>query len=226
MKRNVLVLGASGALGSAMVDEFLASEPSEIYAPTRGELDLSLASSDDCARFVRSLDIKNGLDALVYSAGINFPKSVADFSEEELLKTIQTNTLGFFKVVQASLPFMKERSARVVAISSIYGSISRGGRSAYSMSKAALEGAVRAMAVELAPDGILVNSVSPGFVMTPLTSQNNSPTQINELIAQVPLGRLANSSEIAKIVDFLIDQDRNSYITGQNITIDGGFSIV
>lgn len=226
MKRNVLVFGASGALGRAMVDEIRQASPSEIYTPTRVELDLSSASSSDCTTFIQSIGIEGGLDGLVYSAGINFPKPIPEISEEELLKTTQTNTLGFFKVVQACLPMMRDANARVVAISSIYGSISRAGRTAYSISKAALEGAVRAMAVELAPDGILVNAVSPGFVLTPLTEQNNSPAQIEELISQIPLRRLANSDEIAKVVDFLIDKNRNTFLTGQNIIVDGGFSIV
>lgn len=225
-KRNVLVFGATGALGEAMVDEFSQSAPTTIFSPTRLDLDLSKASINDCASFIQSIGIPDGLDALVYSAGINFPKPFTEISEDDLLKTIHTNSLSFFKIMQAASSILKTGDGRVVAISSIYGSISRTGRAAYSMSKAALEGIIRSLAVEFASRGVLINSVSPGFVETPLTAQNNSKTQIVELVSQVPLGRLASCAEVAKIVDFLIDKNKNTYLTGQNIIIDGGFSIV
>jgi len=225
-ERKVLVFGATGALGEAMVDEFSQSAPTTIFSPSRSDLDLAKASIHDCVSFIQSIGIPDGLDALVYSAGINFPKPFTEISEDDLMKTIHVNSLSFFKVMQAASPILKSDDGRVVAISSIYGSISRTGRAAYSMSKAALEGVVRSLAVEFAAENILVNAVSPGFVQTRLTEQNNTKTQIAELVSQVPLGRLASCAEVAKLVDFLIDKDRNTYLTGQNIIIDGGFSIV
>jgi len=91
------------------------------------------------------------------------------------------------------------------------------------MSKSALNGMTRALAVELAPFNVLINAVAPGFVMTDLTSQNNTPEEISKLCQMIPAGRMAKPEEIANLVSFLCSES-NSYLTGQTILIDGGYS--
>jgi 3-oxoacyl-[acyl-carrier protein] reductase len=119
---------------------------------------------------------------------------------------------------------MAERGfGRIVNLSSVYALVSRPKRSMYTTTKAALNGLTRASAVELAYGNVLVNAVCPGFVDTDLTRQNNSPEDIARLCGTVPLGRLASPDEIATLVYFLGSRE-NSYVTGQTIVIDGGFT--
>jgi 3-oxoacyl-[acyl-carrier protein] reductase len=94
----------------------------------------------------------------------------------------------------------------------------------YVLSKHALNGAVKTLAIELGPSGVLVNSVSPGYIATPLTYRNNSKQDLEKLVAGIPLGRLGEPHEIAKVVEFLCS-DLNTYINGQDLVVDGGFSV-
>jgi 3-oxoacyl-[acyl-carrier protein] reductase len=103
--------------------------------------------------------------------------------------------------------------------------VTRGGRIAYTASKFGLVGATKTAAVDLAPDGILVNAVSPGFTMTELTRRTVSPEDEAMLASRVPLGRFASPAEMAGIVHFLCSPE-NTYITGQNVAVDGGYTVV
>ena len=114
---------------------------------------------------------------------------------------------------------------RIVNVSSIWGVISKEKRSLYSSSKSGLNGLTRALAVELANKNILVNAISPGFIDTQLTSASLTIEQKEELIARVPLQRLGETEEIAKLIHFF-GSEENTFVTGQNIIADGGFSIV
>jgi 3-oxoacyl-[acyl-carrier protein] reductase len=118
---------------------------------------------------------------------------------------------------------MARRFGRIVNISSIWSIVSKKRRLTYSASKAGLNGMTRALAVELAPYNILINAVAPGYVNTELTRQNNSEQDIHAIKETIPLRRLAEPSEIAETVFFLCSE-RNTYITGQVITVDGGFT--
>lgn len=126
--------------------------------------------------------------------------------------------------MQAVVPGMRSRAwGRVVNISSIYALVTRERRASYSSTKAAVLGLTRAAAVELAPFGILVNAVCPGFVETALTRQNNTAEELADIAASVPLGRLAEPQDIASVVAFLCSEE-NRYMTGQALVVDGGFT--
>ena len=109
-------------------------------------------------------------------------------------------------------------------VSSIWGFVSKEGRLGYAAAKTGIIGATRTMALELGQENILVNAVAPGFVNTELTKQNNTPEQIAEIESKLPLGRMAEPEEIGKFVYFL-GSFENTYITGQKIAIDGGYSV-
>jgi len=118
---------------------------------------------------------------------------------------------------------MKTRGGgRIVTFSSIWGMRSKEYRPLYSMTKFGVNGMTRALARELGPSGILLNCVAPGYVLTEMTAKNVPPDEQKRLCAEIPLRRMAQPSEIAKTVAFLLSAD-NTYITGQTIVIDGGF---
>ena len=114
---------------------------------------------------------------------------------------------------------------RIVNISSIFGKISKEGRAAYSASKFGLDGLTIALAAEYSSDGIMANCIAPGFIDTTLTRRMLTPDQITALTAQVPVGRLGDVGEISDLVLWLASSE-NTFISGQNIAIDGGFTRV
>jgi 3-oxoacyl-[acyl-carrier protein] reductase len=127
---------------------------------------------------------------------------------------------------QAVAAGMRERGwGRIVNVASIWSVITKPGRAMYTAAKAGLAGLTRTLAVELAPSGVLVNTVSPGFTRTELTAATLSPQDAASLAGQVPAGRFAEPAEIAQVVLFLASP-ANTYLTGQNIVVDGGFTCV
>ena len=110
-------------------------------------------------------------------------------------------------------------------ISSVWAVVAKERRLPYIVSKTGLNGLTRAMAVEFGARGVLVNAVAPGFVMTEMTTQNNSPAELDTIARSVPLRRLAEPSEIAELIAFLASS-RNSFMTGQLVVCDGGYSLL
>jgi 3-oxoacyl-[acyl-carrier protein] reductase len=217
----VLLTGGSGGIGSS-IKTFLVESGHTVVAPISTELDLS--DSRAVSNWL-SNNSQIEFDVIVFCAGINNPKNLIEVEEEEYLRILQVNTNACREIFRTYIPGMKERKfGRLIAISSSYSTIAREGRSSYSMSKAALEALVRSAAIENAGLNVLANIVVPGFVETPLTSKNNSPSQIQKIIERIPVKRLGKPEEIAALVYYLVSES-NSYITGQSIHIDGGFSI-
>lgn len=161
---------------------------------------------------------------LVNNAGINRVREVADYDPADFARLQQVNVTAPFRLCQAVVPGMRARRfGRIVNITSVFSIVSRPGRAAYSMGKSALAGLTRALALEVAADNVLVNGVAPGFVETDLTRRVLGTKGIAEVTAQIPARRLAQPDEIARLVRFLVS-DENTYITGQNLVIDGGFT--
>lgn len=220
MQRRALVTGASRGIGCAIADR-LRQDGYQVLAPDRNKLDLS--SQDGVVRFL-SVE-KTDIDVLVNCAGENIPELIQSVTDEHLLHTFELNFVAAFRLIRHYAPIMVSRGwGRIVNISSCYSLLARMGRAPYSASKAALDALTRASALEFGAHGILVNSVCPGFFDTELTRKNNSAEKIAGLVAATALGRLGQSSEVAELVSFLVSE-RNSYITGQCLVIDGGFSI-
>lgn len=214
-----LITGAARGIGAAIRDR-LGKEGFTLLTPERGELDLLSDASIDA--FIAS--IERPVDILVNNAGINYLASIEDISPERLQAMFQVNLTAPIRLIQGLIPRMKaNRFGRIVNISSIFGVVSRERRLLYSATKSGLIGMTRTLAIELAPYNILVNCVAPGYVMTDLTSQNNTEDEIERIRKTIPLGRLAEPHEIAEVVAFLCSH-KNSYITGQTIVADGGFT--
>ena len=220
MKRKVLITGASRGIGEAIAKQ-LRKAGYEVYAPTHEELDLSDKNSIDI--FCRKYEHVT-FDVLVNNAGINEVHEVENITEEELTAMAEINLLAPIRLIRGVVPNMKrQRYGRIVNIGSIWGVAGKPGRTVYAATKHGIHGVTQTLAVELAPYNILVNTVCPGYTLTALTSKNNSPEQIKEIACAIPMGRLARPEEQARVVCFLAGED-NTYITGQQITVDGGYT--
>lgn len=182
----------------------------------------------DAAATERFVDHLRTLDVaiLVNNAGINKISAFEKIATDDFLRIQQVNVTAPFLLAQAVIPRMRTRRwGRIVNISSIWGKISKEQRASYSASKFALDGLTAALAAEVACDGILANCVSPGFIDTDLTRRVLGEAGIAELTARVPARRLGHPDEVAEFVAWLAGP-ANTFISGQNIAIDGGFTRV
>jgi 3-oxoacyl-[acyl-carrier protein] reductase len=218
---RVLVTGGRGGIGSSIKDE-LVSKGCAVIAPTSDELDLS--RQDHVLKWIEAnSDLQ--FDGLVLSAGTNTPRDFDEVETNEYIQILETNVNSNRLLIKAVLPAMqKNKYGRIIAISSSYSTITRAGRSSYSVSKAALEALIRSVALENAQNNVLANSIVPGFIETPLTLKNNDKFQIEKILERIPIGHMGKPSDVAKLVWFLMSE-QNTYITGQSIRVDGGFSI-
>lgn len=161
------------------------------------------------------------LDILINNAGITRDNLLMRMKEDEFDQVINTNLKGVFNCIKAATrPMMKQRYGRIVNISSVVGSLGNPGQANYAASKAGIVGLTKAAARELASRGITVNAVSPGFIATDMTDRL-SEEQKQAILSQIPLGTLGKPEHVARTVTFLVS-DAASYITGQNIHVDGG----
>jgi 3-oxoacyl-[acyl-carrier protein] reductase len=217
--RTALITGASRGIGLA-ITAGMRSAGINVLTPTRQQLDLS--SNESIDQSLRTTE--EPIDILVNNAGINLIANSSEVSDKNIEDTIQINLIGPIRLIRGIIPSMIQNNyGRIVNISSIWSMVSKRGRLTYSASKAGLNSITKTLAVELASCNILVNAVAPGYINTELTKMNNTADQIEEIKKLIPLGRLAEPEEIAEVVYFLCSA-ANTYITGQVITADGGFS--
>ncbi|MFA7317976.1 MAG: SDR family oxidoreductase [Sulfuricella sp.] len=219
MKNRVaLVTGGARGIGAAIA-MVLAREGARGLTPSRTEMDLS--DSESIERYVRT--IEGPIDILVNNAGINFLAGLDELDSAALNETLQINLVAPLLLTQLVAERMRaNRYGRIVNLSSIWSIVSKERRVAYAASKSAINGVTRTLALELGPHGVLVNAIAPGYVNTELTSQNNSPEQIQAISDNIPLQRLAEPVEIAEMVAFMCSE-KNSYMTGQVLVVDGGY---
>ena len=218
--RTVLVTGGSRGIGKAICERF-ALAGDTVIAPARGELELSDAASVEA--FV-SANRARTFDVIVNNAGINDIHGIEEITDEEIERTLAINLVAPIRLLRGLVGGMKRAGGgHIVNIGSIWAVVSKAGRTMYAASKNGIHGVTNTLAVELAPYNILVNTVCPGFTLTELTRKNNSPEQIASISRDIPMGRMAQPEEIAEVVYFLCSA-QNTYLTGQKITVDGGFA--
>lgn len=219
MRKRALITGGSRGIGLAIREEF-ERNGIETLIPTRNELDLT--SNLSIKNYLSSLT--EPIDILVNNAGINPIGEFIHLNQYDIDETVHVNFLAPFLLIQTILPMMiRQGSGRIVNLSSIWSVISKPKRSIYASTKAAINSLTKSLAVEYGQYNILVNAVAPGFVNTELTKQNNTDTEIQKISETIPLKRLAEPGEIANLVYFLCSE-KNTFITGQTILIDGGFT--
>lgn len=206
---RVLITGGSRGIGLAIANQFK-SKGHSVYCPTREELDLS--------KPIILNDIE--FDIVINNAGINPLKNILDISDDEVMRV---NYFAPLTIIQHCLPYMiAQNFGRIINIGSIWIDIAKSKRAAYATSKNALHALTKALTAEYAQHNILSNTISPGFIATEMTFQNNTIEDINKIIYNIPLGRMGKPEEVADIVYFL--SVYNTFISGQNLVIDGGFT--
>ena len=229
--KTALVTGGASGIGHAIVaalkdagcDVYFTSRTANAQNPNVWPLDMLEQQSVDT--FVRRIQQLKCIDIFVNNAGISIPEPIDQLNFQSFETTLKVNLITpsiLLKEVAAKMSV--QGHGKIVNISSIAGIVAKKKASAYSSSKAGLAGLTRAIAVDMAPFGVLVNSVSPGPTETDMVKKLLSVEEKESICSNIPLQRLANTSEIANVVLFL-SSNLNTYITGQNIVVDGGFTI-
>ncbi len=228
--RRALVTGGSRGIGAAICEN-LDRLGAEVIVVGKGQYsgkfqflrsDLSDSrNTDDLASKIQSMEI----EILINNAGINRINFTNAIEDTEWLEVLSVNLTAPMRLTRAVLPHMiKKNFGRIVNVSSIFGTVSKAKRATYSTTKSGLEGYTRALALDFAKNNILANCIAPGFIDTELTREILKPAELESLIGQVPVGRLGTPQEIAEAVAFLASP-RNTFITGQTLVADGGFTI-
>jgi meso-butanediol dehydrogenase/(S,S)-butanediol dehydrogenase/diacetyl reductase len=231
-----LVTGAASGIGAAVTRIFAARGARVLAADRDGEklqvlaaelkgavvphvADLAERAQVE-AMVASALDRLGGLDILVNNAGVGSLARATDLDPEEWRKVMAIDLDAVFLASRAALPALIERRGNIVCTASISGMAGDYRFTAYNAAKAGLIGLVRNLAVDYAAEGVRVNAVSPGYTLTPL-SATKRPEVMEAFLAAVPMRRAAQPAEIAEVIAFLAS-DRASYLTGQNIAVDGG----
>jgi NAD(P)-dependent dehydrogenase (short-subunit alcohol dehydrogenase family) len=243
--KTALITGASKGLGEAMA-KALAAEGANIALVSRDRARLDQVAADitkqggraevfvaDVADETQVARVRDEFAAamgaschiLINNAGINIRKSVTDFSLAEWNSVMNTNLTSAFLMCRAFVPLMKGADyGRIINMTSIMSHVALAGRTAYAASKTALLGFTRALALELAPEKITVNGISPGVFATemniPLTT---NPELSAQFLSKIPMGRWGDPAEIGRMAVYLCSEDAG-FITGTDILIDGGWT--
>ncbi len=239
--RKALVTGASGGIGEQIARQLYASGASVTLTGTRVEKLEELASELGARAHVCAANLSNrveistlvedasskmnGIDILVNNAGITRDNLVLRMKDNEWDEILELNLSAVFQISRAVLRGMiKQRFGRIIGISSVVGVTGNPGQVNYAATKAGMIGMNKSLAYEVATRNITVNSIAPGMIETPMTD-SLSDSQREAILANIPMGRLGQGSEIATVAVFLASNEA-SYITGQTIHVNGGMAMI
>lgn len=237
--KNVLITGATGGIGQAIAQEFGAAGYRLLLHYRREEKALALqdalekkgyetklyqgeiTSYSQCEDIFQRIQEQEGhLDVLINNAGITRDRLILRMTEEEFQSVIDTNLTGAFYMMKlASRMMIRRRKGKILNVASVVGVMGNPGQVNYAASKGGLIAMTKSLAKELARKQIQVNSVSPGFIESPMTQGLE-----DQYLDHIPLKRLGKGEEVAKLLLYLASEEAD-YVTGQNIIIDGGLSL-
>ncbi len=230
--RSVLVTGGNRGIGRAIAEAFVA-QGDRVAVTTRnggapdGALDVRCDVTDPEAveAAFRTVEEAHGpVEVLVANAGITRDQLLLRMAEEDFTTVLDTNLTGAYRVARrAARGMLRARSGRLIFISSVVGLLGSAGQANYAAAKAGLVGLARSLARELGSRSITANVVAPGFVDTDMTAALPADRR-EQILGQVPLGRLATADEVAGVVRFLAG-DAAAYITGAVVPVDGGLGM-
>lgn len=240
-----LVSGASKGIGKSIAEEFLSLGAKVIcVARSAGDLEqitsdwlkqgyqvfgiaADITSSDDRIKIAEAVELHGGkLDILVNSAASTVRKKIQDYTEKEYRGIFDLNAIALLEMCRMAFPYLvASKQASVINIASVAGMTDVKAGVAYGLSKGAVIQLGRNLAAEWAEWGIRVNSVSPWYIATPMAEPVLSdPERLGKILDRTPLGRVGQPQEVAAVVAFLA-MDKSSYLTGQNIAVDGGLLV-
>ncbi len=218
--RVAVVTGGTRGIGAA-VAERLESEGARVVRVARSE-GIDVTAPDAAERIAERA--AGPVDILVNNAGTSAIQPLEEMTDEHFYAAFELNVMAPMRLMRHFAPEMAQRGwGRIVNVSSIFGVVSKEQRAAYSASKFALDGMTAALAAEAASDGVLANCVAPGFIDTELTRHVLGEAGMAEMAMGVPARRLGRPEEVAELVAWLAGP-RNSYVSGQNVVVDGGFT--
>lgn len=239
--KKALVTGGTKGIGLAIVQEFL-EMGADVLAVARDTKSIQGKLKNSAQLFVIDGDVTDPefrkqliqkttenwgkLDVLVNNVGTNVRKKFVDYTEEEYRQLFETNLFSLTEITKLAFPLLKNSGkASVINMASVAGTFDVLSGPPYGMTKAAIIQLTHHLAVEWAPFNIRVNSISPWYIETPLTAPIMANVErMKKIIERTPLGRVGQPEEVASLAAYLA-MDSASYITGQNIMVDGGMSV-
>ena len=217
LKKKTIIFGSSGDIGKKIKQILIKDKILEINSKN-----LDLGNLEQVERFETNFIPDN----IIFVSAKNNPKEFLNLNDKEIERVLNINFISFMKILRKLLKkiIKAKKKCKIIIITSLYSKFGRSQRALYSISKHALLGLTRNLAVELGPKGITINAVSPGYVDTKMTRKNLTLKQINFLKSKTPLKKIILPEDIALIVKTLLNDETKS-ITGQEIIVDGGISI-
>ena len=239
--KKVLITGASGGIGSAICEKFYNKKYKLVLTSSSEDKINQLKKNFSSENFYYKVDISdaenlqncldkiskdhNDISVIVNNAGITEDNLIFRMKDQQWSKVIQTNLNSNYQIIKSLLPNMlSKKFGKIIGISSIVGNTGNAGQANYVASKSGMVGLYKSIALEVAKRNINVNVVSPGFISTRMTDRL-SDAQKDAYLSRIPMFRFGQPKDIANTVYFLAS-DKSSYITGQNIHVNGGMLMV
>ena len=234
--KKILITGASGGIGNALVKKFVSLEGSVMGTGTKTEkLDqlkkqynnikvkkFDMSDHSRIEEFIDNVSLElGGLDVLINNAGTNADNLSLRMKDEEWKKVIDVNLTSTFLLAKYSIrKMLKNKFGRIVNITSVVGHTGNSGQSNYSASKAGIIGMSKSLAMEYAKKNITINCVSPGFIVSDMTMNIAEKVKMY-LTSRIPMGKLGTGEDVSNCVAFL-SSDQASYVTGETLHVNGG----